>query len=148
MTSWADWQQEKEKIHRLIYLENRSLRQVGNLYGVSYERIRQLLSKWKFAPVSLVREPKSRDARYNRPSFYERFMRHVEVTPDCWIWRGYKHPQGYGVVQMIKYTREVIAYRISWVLFRGDLMPGEWVRQKCKRRDCVNPAHLKLHKPS
>lgn len=138
--------QDKERITNLIYNQHLTLKEVASQYNVSRQAIHQLLEKWRLPPVSLIKERKHPKHGKPRQSLYERFMDHVEITDDHWIWTGYKL-RGYGKVTWSRQTKEAYAHRISWILFRGDILKGEWISHTCNRKDCVNPTHLKRHKP-
>jgi hypothetical protein len=75
----------------------------------------------------------------------ERFMRFVQVSPDCWVWTGNRH-QGYGqflVGSRKDGTRRVKgAHVVSYELFNGEIPSGLELDHLCRNRACVNPAHL------
>ncbi len=75
-----------------------------------------------------------------------RFMRFVieEENTGCWIWIGAvnsKHYPCFGIAG----NRSVLAHRLSWRLFRGDIPAGlEIDHRRCDQKVCVNPNHLEL----
>lgn len=59
----------------------------------------------------------------------------------CWLWRGYRQPNGYGTVT-IRGNRAYV-HRLAYELAYGPLDAGLVVHHDCKRRACVNPEHLR-----
>jgi hypothetical protein len=74
----------------------------------------------------------------------ERFWSRVEKTDTCWLWRGTRHPGGYGrLSQKIDGVwRNIYAHRFSYELLVGPIPDGLQVDHLCRNRACVNPAHL------
>lgn len=70
----------------------------------------------------------------------KRFLRHVEKSKDCWIWRGSVNPNGYGAFRMKHKIRG--AHRVSYELWVGELSEFAVVHHKCGNKKCVRPAHL------
>lgn len=75
----------------------------------------------------------------------ERFMRYVEVSPECWGWNGSKR-QGYGCLMTGSRsdgTRRIeSAHIVSYKLFKGEIPEGLELDHLCRNRACVNPDHL------
>jgi hypothetical protein len=77
----------------------------------------------------------------------ERFWLKVnkEDQSGCWIWTGYLNQDGYGRTRTpIRRTRPryELAHRIAYELLVGPFPEGLETDHLCKRRACVNPAHL------
>lgn len=77
----------------------------------------------------------------------ERFLRFVEIDADaCWRWRGYvmrtPHGNGYG-----KFNN-LLAHRVAYELFIGDIGERCHVHHRCGVTDCVNPDHLEMLTPA
>jgi hypothetical protein len=58
----------------------------------------------------------------------------------CWIWRGWKNPEGYGSTTVARRTR--LAHRAMYELLVGPIPEGLQIDHLCRTRDCVNPDHL------
>lgn len=71
-----------------------------------------------------------------------------EPFSGCWLWTGGIMVGGYGQI----FIRNRIeggklfdgAHRVSWKLFRGEILDGLRVCHKCDTPSCVNPDHLFL----
>lgn len=74
------------------------------------------------------------------PAFLARFWKKVEKTEGCWLWRGYRNPDGYGKVG----HRSMSAHRIAWTATSGEIPRGMHVLHSCDNPPCCNPAHLWL----
>lgn len=69
----------------------------------------------------------------------------VEVTPTCWVWHGPKTRNGYGKATVLK--KFLLAHRVFYEHFKGEIHEGYQVIHVCKNKLCVNPAHLKALSP-
>jgi hypothetical protein len=61
----------------------------------------------------------------------------------CWIWTAATSNKGYGVMG-VGSSRVMLAHRIAWTLYNGEIPAGLRVLHKCDTPACVNPSHLFL----
>jgi HNH endonuclease len=65
------------------------------------------------------------------------------ITPGpggCWIWTGYRMPNGYGLFSMN--GRKIYAHRASYELSVGAVPEGMHIDHLCRVRACIRPDHL------
>jgi hypothetical protein len=73
------------------------------------------------------------------------FLNRISILPNgCWEWTGRAVKRGNGSPILRVYWRgvETTAQRISWRLWRGEILPGHFVNRKCVNHLCVCPRHL------
>ena len=137
--------------------------------GVHYNTVRNMIKKGKLnafkigcgGTTSNLRIPKSelqRLALFNLDHVVEdlinqrseekksnqiyRFLKLVDSTANCWIWKGATTKSGYGVFSLnCKYIR---AHRASYILHKGEIPKNMLVLHSCDVKNCVNPSHLRL----
>jgi HNH endonuclease len=79
--------------------------------------------------------------------FLEKFMARVEITPTCWLWTGYTHPNGYGMTHLPG-DAKAYTHRVAFILHVGEIPDGMHIDHLCNVRNCVNPAHLEPVTPA
>lgn len=72
----------------------------------------------------------------------ERFWAKVSVDQqsECWVWTGAHTACGYGNFKVNGKAQR--AHRISYQALVGSIPEGLDMDHLCRRRDCVNPAHM------
>lgn len=62
-------------------------------------------------------------------------------SPDgCHYWIGAVSSQGYGL--MVIERKLILAHRLSYTIFKGEIPEGLLIRHSCDNTLCVNPDHL------
>lgn len=77
-----------------------------------------------------------------------RFFEKVRKTDSCWLWRGAKNADGYGLISLNDISsglrRVRRAHQVSWMIHYGDYDNALNVLHKCDVPSCVRPEHLWL----
>ena len=136
-------------------LAGMTLEAIGEKYGVSRERVRQITRN--VVSIRAVRAKIDRRINARLESQEEGFRRsqkslaswwrHVERTSDgegCWIWRGAKVAGGYGHFNAPRLFGKVSsAHRQSFFLHNGYFPKRPMcVLHRCNNPSCVRPDHL------
>lgn len=66
---------------------------------------------------------------------------HVKISENgCWEWQGHKMNNGYGYISINQ--NKLLAHRISYKIFKGDVPDDKVLRHKCNNPICIYPEHL------
>jgi HNH endonuclease len=77
---------------------------------------------------------------------WHRFWNQVRVVDGadaCWEWRGYRLPNGYGLITNRK-RRMLVTRWLMEAIWRVDLKRGDCVLHRCNNPSCVRPEHLRI----
>lgn len=77
----------------------------------------------------------------------ERLLSKIEIGPVfegslCWMFTGGDNGRGYGKLRVG--TRKMRAHRVAFEEMVGPIPDGMTIDHLCRRRLCVNPAHLEV----
>jgi hypothetical protein len=75
----------------------------------------------------------------------DRFTARIVFTDTCWLWKGNKNRNGYGMFTTAwNMGYEAFAHRIMWEEYYGFIPRSYTIDHMCGQKGCVNPKHLQL----
>lgn len=96
-------------------------------------------------------KPKGNQTRTGRTreSLEVRFWKKVQLPEDrsqCWLWTGSKNGNGYGQIWSSEMgdPANIVAHHASLRIHGIEIPEGRLVDHMCRKRLCVNPAHLRF----
>lgn len=145
-----------------------TLQKIGDHFGITRERVRQLLSRRNLTTIGLrpKKEPptprpvltREQLVEQRRESIKTRIASKVSIdtSTGCWNWTGYAHQSkkylNLRVPRMSFHdpleapsSGSGVAYRASYLAYVGEIAIGQWVQRTCGNNLCVNPDHLELY---
>lgn len=79
----------------------------------------------------------------NRPTAEARFLAKVVKVPSgCWLWSASRDDSGYGMFHRPVGVGSVRAHIWAYEHYVGPVPQGHQLDHLCRKRSCVNPAHL------
>lgn len=68
-----------------------------------------------------------------------------EPNSGCWIWELRTDSRGYGILRINR--KPMLAHRVSYMVFNGEIRKGTHIDHICTLQCCVNPDHLEQVPP-
>jgi hypothetical protein len=129
-----------KEIVRLRVEEKLSYQKIGDIFGTSRERIRQILSNKGFDGRIIKVKPQ----KFYEKSLLERIKERIIIDENnCWIWQGC-NTLGHGRIRY-KYA-DLYVSKAMYELIHGPISKGINVWHLCSNSLCCNPDHLYLPK--
>jgi hypothetical protein len=76
----------------------------------------------------------------------DRIWTKIEIGPECWEWKAYRLPSGYGKVGFEGKT--LYAHRVVYEHLKAPIPDGLHIDHLCRNRGCVRPSHLEPVEPA
>lgn len=137
---------EIDEMRRLRFEEEYTIEEIGMLYGITRERIRQLIGNTGWFRREKRKTP-YRNVKKQALLWLENRKKN-DPFDECWIWPFGVHPKfGFGRYNDSddnNYTK--YAHRLAYEYFFGEIPKYAWVQHTCNNKLCCNPDHLFLNK--
>gem|GEM_PF-2516826 len=145
-----------------LFADGLTVRQLSAHFGVSHQRISQLIRSRTGMSARQHRPPqcqcgyvgsgehghRARMRVRAEARAEELFWSHVAKSEGCWEWTAGRARGGYGSTTLRRSstrrgrTYGRMAHRVAYELLVGPIPPGLTLDHLCRNRGCVNPAHL------
>src|SRR5215471_18283335 len=80
---------------------------------------------------------------------FDRIVLRLDMSGDCWLWKGAKNDMGYGVIGTgLAHPKVDRVHRIVYECVVGRIPDGKHVHHICREPACVHPDHLELLTPA
>lgn len=124
-----------------LLLGGKTLQEIGDLFGVSRERVRQITVGYKRPKKTKPKLTQEERIKIRKEQKEKEFWSLInkETASGCWEWQGTITPMGYG-----KMSNNEYAHRLSYKYTFGEIPKGKHVLHKCDNPLCVHPFHLFL----
>jgi transposase len=143
---------DEEREARIVAAARRGgLAPVAKEFGISRERVRQIVADYQRRTGDIVRAPRSRRAAKRpraAPSLAQILLCHARLNREtgCWRWIGALHQTARSVAKPTsqtarRYGLSQIVYRATFHLWRGPLGREHIVPAVCGDKLCINPYH-------
>lgn len=139
----------REQEMKLLRLQGKTLQEIGDIYHITRERVRQILTKLDVEKPKLYKKEDLKLSYSNKTK--QRLLEKIKYSDyDCWEYIGCKTKTGYGWFSYCGISQ--YAHRVSYQIFNNIKLNNEGrnsseticVLHICKNRSCINPDHLYL----
>jgi len=140
---------EREQQMKELRLQGKTLQEIGDIYSITRERVRQILKKLGVEKPKLLKKENLKLSYLDKTK--KRLLNNIKQTDyNCWDYTGYKTKAGYGWFSYCGVPQ--YAHRISYQVFNNIKLKNEGrnssetvcVLHICRNRACINPDHLYL----
>ncbi len=140
---------DREQKIKDLRLQGKTLQEIGDIYSLTRERIRQILKELGIEKPKLLEKENLKISYLEKTK--QRLLKNIKQTDyNCWDYTGYKTKTGYGWFSYCGIPQ--YAHRISYQIFNNIRLKNDGrnssetvcVLHICQNRSCVNPDHLYL----